>query len=73
MLYNNLCEGWLKPYALIHIPWELWDWAALGWKSTQMGDLPSTLFLVHPTTYGSSNHSGGIWVNQIYSTTHMGT
>ena len=33
--------------------------------------LPSTWFPVHPTTYGPPNHSGGILVNQIFSTNHV--
>lgn len=37
-----------------------------------MGVLSSTWFWVHPTTYGQSNFSGGVWVNQIFSANHIG-
>ena len=33
-----------------------------------MGGLPSTWYPVHPTIYDPPNHSGGIKVNQIFST-----
>ena len=34
--------------------------------STWTGDLPSTWFMMHPTTYDPPNHGGDIWVNYIY-------
>jgi hypothetical protein len=38
-----------------------------------MIDLNSTSFPVHPTTYGAPNHSEGMRVNLLISTTHVGT
>lgn len=37
-----------------------------------MGDLPSTSFPMHPTTYGPLNHRGGIRVYHIFSNQSCG-
>ena len=41
--------------------------------STQMSNLPSAWFPVHPTIYGPPNQSGSIGVNRIISTNHVET
>ena len=57
--YALLDGGWLKPKFLSQIPWELWKF----W--------PPKFGIV--LSYGPPNHGGGIWVNQIFSTNHVGT
>ena len=62
--YDYMIQGWLKPKALTQIPWELQGWVASDHNSIGMGNLPSTWFPMHHTTYGPPNHNGNFRVTK---------